>query len=49
MTLIQEKGKEKLLILKIKAQSLHTANISYRHNFRYQANKSLTIRKTVNN
>ena len=31
MTLIKQPAKEKLLILKTKAHSFHTANISYRH------------------
>ena len=31
MTLIQQSDKEKLLILKTKAHSFHTANLSYRH------------------
>ena len=31
MTLIQQSGKEKLLIVKIKTHSFHPANISYRH------------------
>ena len=31
MTLIQQPGKEKLLILKTKTHCFHTANTSYRH------------------
>ena len=31
MTLTQQPGKEKLLILKAKIHSFHTANISYKH------------------
>ena len=33
VTLVQQPDKEKLLILKAKAHSIHTTNISYRHIF----------------